>query len=204
MKINYQIPTFLQRLYRGVLWRKDMSRPVVYLTFDDGPIPEVTPQLLDILHEKGVKATFFMVADNAVKYLDLLHRVREEGHSIGNHTYHHLRGTCYPIADYMRDVEQADAVLQTRLFRPPYGRMTCSEKRALRQAGYTIVLWDILTHDYDAAYSADRLFDIVRRNVRYGSIINFHDSLKSGSRMLAAVPRVIDYLQSQGYAFEVL
>lgn len=195
----------MQRLYRGVVFRGDTSRKVVYLTFDDGPIPEVTPALLDILREAGVKATFFMVADNVRKYPDLAARVVAEGHRVGNHTFNHLRGTKYSTAEYMANVAKAAEILPTtNLFRPPYGRLRAAQKKALREQGYKIVLWDVLTHDYDAAYSTERLVEIVRKYVRKGSIINFHDSVKSNERMLAAMPQVIDYLKNEGYSFDIL
>ena len=107
LRLLYQFPTWMQRLYPGVLWRKDQDKKVVYLTFDDGPIPECTPQILDILAQYGVKATFFMVAENAVRYPHLLERIRQEGHSVGNHTYHHLRGCQVATSRYLDDVEKA-------------------------------------------------------------------------------------------------
>jgi len=205
MALIYQIPTWLQRLYRGVMWRGDKSRKVVYLTFDDGPIPEVTPQLLDILKQENVQATFLMVGENAAKYPKLFQRVLAEGHKVGNHTYNHLKGFRYSQEEYMSNVAKADAVLNgTRLFRPPYGRMLPSQKKALLAAGYKIVLWDVLTHDYNPNYSPERMLEIVKRHVRKGSIINFHDSIKSNERMLAVVPQVIEYLKNEGYTFETL
>ena len=200
----YQFPTWIQRLYSGVVWRKEASSKVVYLTFDDGPIPECTPAVLDILGEAGVKATFFMVGENAERYADLLARIREEGHGVGNHTYHHVKGCRCTREAYMRDVERADGVLRTRLFRPPHGRMKWSQKRALLDAGYTICLWDVLPHDYNARYSAEDLLAIVKRYVRNGSIITLHDSLKSKERMLEALPKIIEYLKEEGMEFGLL
>ena len=195
----------MQRLYRGVVFRGKRDDKVVYLTFDDGPIPDVTPQLLDILHAKGVKATFFMVGENAENHPELLHRVLAEGHRVGNHTYNHLRGTKYPVVEYIANVVKADEVLGgTRLFRPPYGRLTRDEKATLLAQGYRIVLWDVLTHDYDAKYSPEKMLKIVRRYTRNGSIINFHDSVKSGKRTLTVIPQVIDMLSEKGYRFETL
>ena len=146
-----------------------------------------------------------MVGENVAKHPELLQRVLAEGHKVGNHTYNHLKGYRYSVEEYMSNVAKADAVLHgTRLFRPPYGRMTPKQKRALLAAGYKIVLWDVLTHDYNANYSAERMLDIVKNHVRKGSIINFHDSIKSNERMLAAVPQVIAYLRNEGYTFETL
>lgn len=204
LRLLYQFPSWLQRLYGGVVWRMNPSSKVVYITFDDGPIPECTPLVLDILSKHGVKATFFMVAENAQRYPELLQRVREEGHSIGNHTYHHLRGCKTTKQTYMQDITVAKQVLQTSLFRPPHGRMTCSQKKALREAGYQIYLWDVLTHDYNPKYTLEKMLRIVQRFTRNGSIIVLHDSLKSKDRMLQALPQIIKWLQAEGYTFQTL
>ncbi len=189
----------MQHLYQGVVWRLNPSLKVVYLTFDDGPVPECTPQVLDILQHYGVKATFFMVGENAKRYPDLLERVRREGHSVGNHTYHHLKGCTLSTKTYMENINYADELLQTPLFRPPYGRMRGSEKKAVLQAGYRIFLWDVLTHDYNAAYTEEHLLSVVQHYTRNGSIITFHDSLKTTPRLERVLPRVIEWLQQAGY-----
>ena len=194
----------MQRLYRGVVWRMNPSSKVVYLTFDDGPIPECTPQLLDILKQYGVKATFFMVAENAERYPELLARVRDEGHVVGNHTYHHMRGYKHDTQTYVRDALRGAEVLQTTLFRPPHGRMRNNQKKALINQGYTIYLWDVLTHDYNPHYSVDKMLAVVKRYTRNGSILVMHDSLKSKDRMLEALPQIIEWLQSNGYKTGVL
>ena len=204
IRLLYQFPTWLQRLYRGVVWRENPSSKVVYLTFDDGPIPECTPQLLDILKQYGVKATFFMVAENAERYPELLARVRDEGHVVGNHTYHHMRGYKHDTQTYVRDALRGAEVLQTTLFRPPHGRMRNNQKKALINQGYTIYLWDVLTHDYNPHYSVDKMLAVVKRYTRNGSILVMHDSLKSKDRMLEALPRIIEWLQSNGYKTGVL
>lgn len=175
------------------------SSKVVYLTFDDGPIPECTPAVLDVLARYGVKATFFMVGENAERYPELLARVRAEGHAIGNHTYHHLRGYKTCTADYVQDTEKANAILQTNLFRPPHGRMKFTQKKDLLQKGKTIYLWDVLTHDYNPRYSVEYMLWIIERYTRNGSIITMHDSLKSKERMLRLLPQAIEWLHSQGY-----
>lgn len=205
MGIKYQLPAWLQRIYPGAIWRGDTTRKVVYLTFDDGPVPEVTPKLLDILEAEKVHATFFMVADNVTKYPQIYHRVVANGHRIGNHTYHHIKGTRYKLEEYIADVKKADVILGgTKLFRPPYGRLLPKQNLALRMKGYKIILWDVLTHDYDKSHSAEDMVRIVKRYVRNGSIITFHDSIKSNERMLAAVPQVIRELRNDGYTFETL
>lgn len=213
MDILYQIPSFIQRLYGGVVWRQYSDRKVAYLTFDDGPVPQVTPQVLDILAQEQVPATFFMVAQNAERYPELVQRIVAEGHRIGNHTYHHITGTKVDRYTYMNDIAQADKVLQPyacytkegiRLFRPPHGRMTFREKKAVIDAGYRIVLWDVMTHDWDQAYPASRIMDIVRRFTRNGSIINCHDSIKSAHQTIAALPNIIHFLKDEGYSLELL
>ena len=204
IRLLYQFPTWLQRLYRGVVWRENPSSKVVYLTFDDGPIPECTPQLLDILKQYGVKATFFMVAENAERYPELLARVRDEGHVVGNHTYHHMRGYKHDTQTYVRDALRGAEVLQTTLFRPPHGRMRNNQKKALLNQGYTIYLWDVLTHDYNAHYSVEKMLAVVKRYTRNGSILVMHDSLKSKDRMLVALPQIIEWLQSKGYKMGIL
>jgi len=208
----------MQHLYPKVTWRRgDASvRPtndkrVIYLTFDDGPIPEVTPRILDILREKKVKATFFVVGDNVRKHPELLQSILNEGHRVGNHTFHHLPGWQTSLAEYLRDVsacdEQLAAAMNTQqltrsdhpLFRPPYGRMRANQLRELRNAGYEIILWDVLTHDYNPRFSTEKLLNIVRRYSRNGSIVVFHDSLKSNERMLAALPQAIDWWYDNGF-----
>jgi len=195
----YQFPTWFQRLYRGVVWRINPSSKVVYLTFDDGPIPECTPQVLKILAKYGAKATFFMVGENADRYPELLAQVRAEGHAIGNHTYHHLKGYKTCTHAYIQDAERANNILQTTLFRPPHGRMKYSQKTALRKAGNTIYLWDVLTHDYNPRYDAAHMLSVIKRYTRNGSIITLHDSIKSKDRMLQLLPMAIEWLLSEGY-----
>ena len=189
-----------------------------YLTFDDGPIPEVTPHVLAILDRYSVKATFFMVGENIDKHPDLFAQVLAAGHSVGNHTYNHLKGWRTPYADYMANVhlwKQAAqrplsaegglsaqrSILDQRsgLFRPPYGKATLRQRRAIHQFGYRLIYWDVLTRDYEATRTPEQMFAQIKRETRPGSIINFHDSLKSNERMLAVLPQAIDWLLQQGY-----
>ncbi len=212
LSILYQIPTAIQRLFRGVVWRLEEDEKSIYLTFDDGCIPEVTPKVLDILSEYGVKATFFCVGDNIRKYPEVFSRIVSEGHSVGNHTFHHLAGWQTPTDKYLADVALADEYIDKNLpdgmrnkhlFRPPYGRMRLLQKHTIRQ-NHRVVLWDVLTHDYNRHYSVEKIMRIIKRYSRKGSIVVFHDSLKSADRMLPALPRVIEYYQSQGYQLKTL
>ena len=183
----------------------------MYLTFDDGPIPEVTPQVLAILAHYHVKATFFMVGENIDKHPDVFAQVLDAGHSVGNHTYNHLKGWKTNFDDYMSNVAQCEEAITNHqspitnhLFRPPYGKATLRQRMALHKKGYRLIYWDILTRDYEPTRTPEAMLAQIRRNVRPGSIINFHDSLKSNERMLAVLPQAIEYLQAQGYDLQPL
>ncbi len=184
---------------RDVTFRLDDGKPSVYLTFDDGPIPESTPWLLQTLEEYGAKATFFMVADNARRYPHLYKAVVEAGHAVGNHTFHHQPPYRQTIAEMMADVRLADEIVQSRLFRPPHGLILPSQQKALSDAGYRIVMFDLNTLDYRADRTPQQIIDSVERNVRPGCIINFHDSLKSIGKLRIALPRILSFLRTQGY-----
>lgn len=197
-----------------MIWRKTDGKKTVCLTFDDGPIPEVTPHILRILEEKNVKATFFVVGENVDKHPDLLRAIVDAGHRVGNHTYHHIKGLKTSCEAYLSDAERCQGSIDAlvggkaaegvRLFRPPYGRFTLSQKRALQKRGYTLVLWDVLTHDYNRRFSQRKMLEVVRKYTRHGSVVVFHDSLKSGDRMLATLPLAIDYWREQGCEFALL
>lgn len=183
----------------------------VYLTFDDGPIPEVTPRLLEILDRYGVKATFFMVGENIDKHPEVFEQVFKAGHSIGNHTYNHLKGWDYSLQDYIDNVTKCQERLEEKgvkyerpLFRPPYGKATLAQRKALHQKGYEIVFWDVLTQDYNPTKTPAFMLRRIQRQTRPGSIINFHDSLKSNERMLEVIPQVIEWLQKEGYDLRAL
>ncbi len=205
MRLLYQFPTWMQRLYKGVLWQKpDKSSKVIYLTFDDGCIPEITPQVLEILDKYGVKATFFVVGDNIRKYPDIFKQVVKAGHSVGNHTFHHVKGTHLSLDKYLQEVATCDMLLpERRLFRPPYGKMSFTQKRALAQT-HTIVLWDLLTHDYNPRYTPEKIMRVICRYSRNGSIVVFHDSLKAQKNMLTVLPQAIEFWLSEGYELRKL
>lgn len=189
----------LKRLYPYGIFRTGKA---VYLTFDDGPIPEVTPKVLAILEKYDLKATFFMVGENIDKYPEVYEQVVKAGHSIGNHTYNHVKGWCTSFKDYMANVDKWPK--ETTLFRPPYGKATLRQRRALVKKGYRLIYWDILTRDYDKDVTPEEMLRKIQRETREGSIINFHDSLKSNERMLAVLPQVIEWLQKEGYEIREL
>ncbi len=193
---------FLRWLYPHALWRMSHRERAVYLTFDDGPIPEATPYILDTLERFGAKATFFVVGHNAQKYPHLLAETRKRGHRIGNHTYHHISGIKVRSWNYLRNVEQAEELLHTgRLFRPPHGWMGFVKYRIMRHTGWRIVMWDVVTRDYSRLLSAADVVDNVKRYTRPGSIITFHDSLKSIDKLKTALPAALEWLKEQGYEF---
>ncbi|MCM1521439.1 MAG: polysaccharide deacetylase family protein [Muribaculaceae bacterium] len=198
-------PPFIYRLlFPEGLWRfKRGGRKVVYLTFDDGPVPEETPWVLDLLDREGVKATFFMVGDNVRRHPELLEEVKRRGHSYGNHTMHHLQGLKERNAKYFRDITEASELIDSTLFRPPHGIIWPGQARMIRRR-YNIVMYDLVTRDYSKRVDGRRVFKNVRRYARNGSIIVFHDSIKAHHNMRYALPRSIKWLKQKGYEFETL
>lgn len=194
---------FLRIFYPGGIWRVKNCGKTIFLTFDDGPIPQVTPAVLDILDRYGVKATFFCVGDNAVKYPDVYADILNRGHAVGNHTYNHIKGFEHSVKHYIENVEQAAAHIQSNLFRPPYGRIRPSQLSFLRKK-YKVILWDIITRDYNPHLSPEFILGNIRRLTRTGSIVVFHDSVKSQKNLFAVLPQAIEYWQAEGYAFGIL
>ena len=170
----------------------------VFVTFDDGPIPEVTPYVLDILAEFNAKATFFCVGANAEKHPDLLERILNEGHAIGNHTWAHENGWKTPQFSYLRSIMQADELLNSSLFRPPYGRITKQQVDALKKR-FTLIMWDVLSGDFDPTISPVQCLKNVTENTRPGSIIVFHDSIKAKNNVLAVLPDYLHFLNNMGW-----
>ncbi|MDY3858624.1 MAG: polysaccharide deacetylase family protein [Muribaculaceae bacterium] len=195
-------PLLYRMLFPEGVWRlKRKGMKVVYLTFDDGPIPEVTPWVLDTLDRYGIKATFFMVGDNVARNPELFREVKRRGHSYGNHTMHHLQGMKVTSYRYMHDITEANDLIDSPLFRPPHGIIRWAQARAIKDR-YNIILYDLVTRDYSSKLSPEQVMQNVRRYVRNGSIIVFHDSLKAEKNMKAVLPRAIEYLLSLGYSFE--
>lgn len=194
---------WLRWIYPKALWRLNPEEHSVYLTFDDGPIPEATPFILDTLARYNIKATFFMVGDNASKYPELLERVRAEGHQIGNHTHNHLGNVRQRLGTYVKNTQKANELLKTHLFRPPHGWMRPAAYIWLKRM-YTIVMWDVVTRDYSNILTAEDVVNNVKRYTRNGSIITFHDSLKSIDKLQTALPESLEWLISQGYEFKLI
>ena len=197
-----QPAVYLRWLYPKALWRMDRRERAVYLTFDDGPIPESTPFILDILRRFGVRATFFVVGDNVRKYPDLFQQIIDDGHLVGNHTHNHISGFRHTVRDYMFNVEKANAYIRSHFFRPPHGWMRLAQYAWLSRR-YKVVMWDVVTRDYSKWMTPDDIVNNVKRYVRNGSIITFHDSLKAIDKLHTALPQSLQWLTEQGYAFKV-
>lgn len=193
---------WLRWAYPRATWRMDKHEKAVYLTFDDGPIPEATPFILDTLKEYGVRATFFMVGDNVRKHPEVYERVMAEGHRIGNHTYNHIGGFRHSVKFYNENAEKANELLHTDLFRPPHGWMRWDQYAWLGRR-YRIIMWDLVTRDYSKWMTAEDVVWNVKRYARNGSIITFHDSLKSIGKLRTALPECLRWLEGQGYEFKV-
>ena len=193
---------WLRWLFPKAIWRMDPTERAVYLTFDDGPIPEATPYILDTLKEHGVKATFFMVGDNVRKYPELLERIKEEGHQVGNHTNNHLGAFKHWTVTYIINTFKANELIHAHLFRPPHGVMRWSEYYWLRKE-FRIIMWDLVTRDYSKWMTAEDVLNNVKQYARNGSIITFHDSLKSIDKLHYALPEAIKWLKEEGYAFKI-
>jgi len=202
-KSYFQLPDWIRYFYSGVTYRRSANDKIIYITFDDGCVPEVTPKVLDILDTYGVKATFFIVGENVQKYPELFNNLLSKGHRVGNHTFNHIKGTQTTTAEYIANTAQANLYLQTDLFRPPYGKMTREQKKYIGRK-YEIILWDIITHDYDKRVSPARIMEIIRKCSRNGSIVNFHDSIKASNNTLQVLPQAIEFWISEGYQFGLL
>ena len=197
-----QPPKLLRWLYPRALWRMDKNVKAVYLTFDDGPIPEITPWVLDLLDKYNIKATFFLVGDNVRKHPEEFKMIVERGHRVGNHTFNHISGLKYLSYNYLENTNKADELINSTLFRPPHGWMRWGQYMVLSHR-YTVVMWDLVTRDYSKRLNGRQVLRNVKKYVRNGSIITFHDSIKSEKNLKYALPRAIEWLLEQGYEFKV-
>jgi peptidoglycan/xylan/chitin deacetylase (PgdA/CDA1 family) len=196
-------PLIYRALFPGAHWRFRAKEKIVYLTFDDGPIPEITPWVLDLLDKYGIKATFFCVGDNVRKHPDMYRQVIERGHLTGNHTFHHLQGLKVTAKTYWKDVIEADLLIKSKLFRPPHGHLRFPQFLKLRKH-FKVVMWDVVTRDYSCLMTSEQVFNNVKKYTRNGSVIVFHDSLKAEDKMKDALPKSIEWLLEQGYTFKLI
>lgn len=212
-------PLLLKWYYPSLLWNKSRTEKVIYLTFDDGPIPNVTDFVLKTLKVFNAKATFFCIGDNIVKHPEVFERLKADGHAIGNHTFNHLKGWKTDDKTYLENTLKCQQLTQTNLFRPPYGRIKKSQVRSLESLVWNlnpnaklqtensqlqIVMWDVLSGDFDVTLSPEKCYQNVLKHTENGSIIVFHDSLKAFDRLAYALPKVLAHFTEKGFTFATL
>lgn len=211
--------------YPSLLWKIPSTQKTLYLTFDDGPIPEITPWVLNILKEYDAKATFFCVGDNITKNPGVYRQILAEGHRTGNHTFNHIKGWETSARDYLQNVFLAEEALGNedqkfyrdnnfgrnpgifgyqKLFRPPYGRITPFQIKKLQKLGYKVVMWDVISGDFDAKISAQECYKNVVNNCESGSIVVFHDSIKASGKLREVLPQILEHYKGRGFKFKRL
>lgn len=204
----YKVPSFVQRYFYRYSWRMQKNEKSIYLTFDDGPNDLVTHQVLDILLLHNIKATFFCVGENITKFPEVMTRIVNEGHSIGNHTHNHIKGWISGNTHYIENVKECQNQLlqfkDTRLFRPPYGRILKSQADELLKLGFKIIMWDILSYDYDKNLNCKDSLGAITKKSRNGSIVVFHDSIKSSAQLHQILPFYIQNMKDRGFNFKTL
>ncbi len=207
MRYFVKTPWWLKKLYPNRVWHIDTKEKAVYLTFDDGPHPIATTFVLDELKKYKASATFFCIGRNVAEHTEIYKRIIAEGHSTGNHTYQHLDGWKTPDKDYLADIAAATPHIDSVLFRPPYGRLRRSQAKQVPMVLHRsakIIMWDVLSGDFDPSISKEKCLENVSRHVRPGSIVVFHDSGKAFSNLGYALPRLLQSLSEKGYAFKSL
>ena len=205
--VPHKTPAIIQKLMPSRLWRVEGAENKLFLTFDDGPIPGLTEWVLDLLKEKGAKATFFCVGSNIKKHPKLFERILSEGHQVGNHTQDHLNGWETPLGLYLKNIEECKLAMDglqgnTNLFRPPYGKLKWQQKKRLND--YKIVMWDVLSKDYLQSLPKENVLAETIKATESGSIIVFHDNLKAEQNLKFTLPRFIDHFCALGFQFEKL
>ena len=199
------IPWWLKRLHnKGLIWSRSTKHKRIYLSFDDGPHPTITNFVLDILKENGIKATFFCIGDNVLKYPETFERIVKEQHSIGNHTHNHLNGWKTDNILYYKNILQAAKHIPSKLFRPPYGKIKPTQANYLLKRGWRIIMWNSLSADFDTSIDGVTCFNNVKSTMENGSIVVFHDSEKAFDRMKIALPLLIEYCREQHYEIRAL
>ena len=199
--ITAKTPFILKKIYYSLIWDLNNGNKEVFLTFDDGPNPDITPRVIEILDKYDAKATFFTIGRNIERYHDLFKLLIQSGHSVGNHTFSHLKGWVTPNVEYYSDIELANTLIKSSLFRPPYGKIKRSQLKYLRMF-YSIIMWDVMSYDFEQNITGEKCLQNVIGNVKQGSIIVFHDSPKASERMIHALPRTLEFLKEHGYCFK--
>ena len=195
-------PGFIKSLFPSFIWNVDTQKQELYLTFDDGPTPEITPWVLEQLKFYNAKATFFCIGSNIKKYPEIFKAITDEGHAVGNHTYNHLKGWKHKTKAYLEDVSKTKTLIDSNLFRPPYGKLKNKQAKRLQQLGYKIIMWDVLSFDWDASISEEECFENIVNSAKKGSIIVMHDSVKAERNLKAVLPKVLEYYNDKRYTFK--
>lgn len=205
--------TFIKKTFSNYIWDIPNNEKKIYLTFDDGPTPEITEWVLEELNKYQAKATFFCIGKNIHNHPDIFKKINTQGHTIANHTYNHLKGWQTPTEDYLKNTALCQSAIdeltsdnksQPYLFRPPYGKIKKSQATKLRQLGYKIIMWDVLSADFDQTITPEKCLENTLKNVKSGSIIVFHDSVKAFKNLEYALPKALEILKQRGYNFEAM
>lgn len=210
--IPIKTPILVKKMFPNYIWDVATTKKIIYLTFDDGPTPEITNWTLDVLKQFHAKATFFCIGHNIEKYPDIFQKTLNDGHAIGNHTHNHIKGWRTRSKDYLNNIAKAQKVIDkqiqksnsTNLFRPPYGQITPKQGKKLIDLGFNIIMWDVLSFDWEVSLDKKTCLNNVLTKATPGSIIVFHDSLKASKNMQYALPKVLDHFSNEGYSFKTL
>lgn len=199
-----KMPGIIRTLFPNYIWRFSSTSKEIYLTFDDGPTPEVTEFVLDQLQKFNAKATFFCIGKNVKCHHHLYERILEEGHAVGNHTFNHLKGMKTKNSEYLENVAHARAHIHSKLFRPPYGKLKSSQGKALMKDGYKIIMWDVLSADFDTRVSPEKCLQNVLRHTKSGSIVVMHDSVKAKEKVYYSLPKILAHFTEKGFQFKAI
>ncbi len=203
-------PSLIKFVFRNLVWSFSKKEKVIYLTFDDGPTPEITEWTLQELNKYNAKATFFCIGKNIQQHPEIFQKIIENNHSIGNHTHNHLNGIKTTTSNFIKNIEDSENCIQknsnlktqnSKLFRPPYGKMKFSQSKIIKTKGYKIIMWDVLSADFDTSISKEKCLENVIRNTKNGSIIVFHDSEKATKNLQFVLPQLLEYYTYKGFAF---
>ena len=199
-----KMPWLVKKIYPSCIWDLPTTEKKIYLSFDDGPHEIATPFVLDQLAKYQAKATFFCLGKNVLRFPEIYKRILLEGHRVGNHTQNHMNGRRVKDSEYFKDIEEAKKWIDSNLFRPPYGRISSVQTDCLKKAGFKIVMWDVLSADFDTSKTGENCAHNVKKLARKGSIVVFHDSQKAWDRLKIAVPDVLDFFSENKYQFDMI
>ena len=217
--IPVKTPNFVKTLFPNFTWNIDTPHKELYLTFDDGPTPEITNWVLSILKEYNAKATFFCIGNNIEKHPLIFQKVIKQGHAVGNHTYNHLKGWKSKTEEYIEDIKKTQLLINAskphityndlesenlKLFRPPYGKFKVKQSKHIQKLGYKIVLWDVLPFDWDESVSEEICLENITSTAKEGSVVVLHDSVKASRNLKYVLPKILDYYSKKGFTFKAI